>query len=671
MASISKSQLTEIFERYQDIQEQTFLPVEPELTATRINVMVANSLDKPQEALEKIRGTNNLTSVATFLRGFEVGMSVGLIYDRRKPDMDSAAIGTGFLVAPGVLITNHHVISSREEAQQWGVLMNYQRNLEGNLSTSYAYAFAPDELFYTNEYLDFTVVKVVTQELNQSRKSITDFGYLRLIEESGKITKGEFAALIEHPNGKPKQVVLFENAILYDRHPDFLLYSTDTDEGASGSPVFNYEWVLVALHHAGVPSSLDDLQEASNGEIDENEYPKAANEGIRVSAIMKQLKENHTQTYELITKAAQAPFSETLPAQPFLDARPLAAPLPSLESIQETKPMSENKESVTPMNNVAAETVIRLNIPLEIKIGTPQLVNTEAIRVDGELEKKTLTTNDPVNRNIKNREGYVADFLGELSIELESLYKPFADKNLIAPTLSEESELSYVHFSVVMHKVRRMCLLTAVNIDGQQTVKVPRNDNWQLDGRMDLKYQLGNAVYANNDLDRGHMVRREDPNWGPDAKTANDDTFHYTNSCPQHKDLNQKTWLNLEDYVLNSTKTHQLKVSVFTGPVLDENYVHYREALVPAQFYKMVAMIRTDGTPSVTGYLLTQKEMISGLERVMTDFVFGAFKTYQISLEKLEEITGLDLSSVKAYDPLHKALERVPREIEEAGDLVL
>ncbi|MDR6197468.1 DNA/RNA non-specific endonuclease [Siphonobacter sp. SORGH_AS_0500] len=671
MASISKSQLTEIFERYQEIQNQTFLPLEPELTTARLQVMVENSLDKPQEALEKIRGTNNLTSVATFLRGFEVSMSVGLIYDRRKPDMDRAAIGTGFLVAPGILITNHHVIASKEEAQQYGVLMNYQRNLEGNLSISYAYAFAPDELFYTHAHLDFTVVKVVAQELKQAKKPITDFGYLRLIEESGKITKGEFAALIEHPNGKPKQVVLFENAILYDRHPDFLLYSTDTDEGASGSPVFNYEWVVVALHHAGVPSSLDDLQQLGKGEIDENEYPKAANEGIRISAIMKHLKENHSLAYELIIKAALDPLTESIPVQPFLDARPLAAPLPSLESLKETKPMSENKESIPSVTNASSETVIHLNIPLEIKIGLPQVVNAEAIVVSNELEKKTAVVSDSVNRNIKNREGYKADFLEGFPILLESLYKPFADKKLIAPTLQEESELKYVHFSVVMHKVRRMCLLTAVNMDGQKMVKVPRNDNWQLDGRMDVKYQLGNAVYANNDLDRGHMVRREDPNWGPDAKTANDDTFHYTNSCPQHKDLNQKTWLNLEDYVLNSAKAHQLKVSVFTGPVLDENYVHYREALVPAQFYKIVAMVKTDGTPSVTGYILTQKEMISGLERVMTDFVFGAFKTYQISLEKLEEITGLDLSSVKAYDPLNKALESVPREIEEAGDLVL
>ena len=211
-----------------------------------------------------------------------------------------------------------------------------------------------------------------------------------------------------------------------------------------------------------------------------------------------------------------------------------------------------------------------------------------------------------------------------------------------------------------------------MNIDGASAVRIARNnDKWYLDGRIDKKYQLGNELYSNNDLDRGHMVRREDPNWGEDAENGNNDTFHFTNACPQHKDLNQKTWLSLEDYVLKNTKIHELKISVFTGPILDENYVLYREALVPVQYYKIVAMIKADGTPSVTGYVLSQKELISGFEKVITEFVFGQFKTYQLPLSKLEEMTGLDLNSVKIYDPLKRELESSPREINSELDLVL
>ena len=82
-------------------------------------------------------------------------------------------------------------------------------------------------------------------------------------------------------------------------------------------------------------------------------------------------------------------------------------------------------------------------------------------------------------------------------------------------------------------------------------------------------------------------------------------------------------------------------------------------------------MIKKDGKPSVTGYVLTQKELISGLEKVMTDFVFSQFKTYQVPLKTIEEMTGLDLSSLLKHDPLKGDLEAVPREIEGVGDLVL
>jgi endonuclease G, mitochondrial len=288
--------------------------------------------------------------------------------------------------------------------------------------------------------------------------------------------------------------------------------------------------------------------------------------------------------------------------------------------------------------------------------------------LEGNQKKTSSQISSP-----QNRKGYEAKFLGnDLEINLVDIYKPFLDKNLVAPTIDNGHELHYTHFSLAMHKTRRMCIITGVNIDGNQEKKITREDDkWFLDGRMNTKYQLDNSMYSNNDLDRGHMVRREDPNWGDDAEIANEDTFFYTNACPQHKNLNQREWLALETYVLKNTQTNDLKVSVFTGPVIDENFVPYREGIVPAQFYKIVAMIKKDGKPSVTGYVLSQKEMISGLERVQTDFEFSKFKTYQVSLSKIEEMTTLDLSKMKTFDPLKTEQEGVLKEITNADDLVL
>jgi len=89
---------------------------------------------------------------------------------------------------------------------------------------------------------------------------------------------------------------------------------------------------------------------------------------------------------------------------------------------------------------------------------------------------------------------------------------------------------------------RKMAVYTAVNVNGKRLLWLSRNgDKWYADPRTSA--QAGPELYANNDLDRGYLVRRLDPVWGTDAEAekANEDTFHYTNVCPQHKDFNQKT----------------------------------------------------------------------------------------------------------------------------------
>ena len=90
-------------------------------------------------------------------------------------------------------------------------------------------------------------------------------------------------------------------------------------------------------------------------------------------------------------------------------------------------------------------------------------------------------------------------------------------------------ELPYTHFTVLLDPARRLAIATGVNIDGDQLVDVDRADDWHLDPRIPADNQTGEAVYARNDLDRGHLVRRRDPVWGDTAtaRQANNDTFAY------------------------------------------------------------------------------------------------------------------------------------------------
>jgi endonuclease G len=256
------------------------------------------------------------------------------------------------------------------------------------------------------------------------------------------------------------------------------------------------------------------------------------------------------------------------------------------------------------------------------------------------------------------RKGYDRDFLGKgvRRVAVPGL-GPWAgdaaDANVDGATTKL---LPYTHFSVAYSTSRRMPIFTAVNIDGAKTKKIKRTDDqWFFDLRLPRTIQLGERDYAHPDIDRGHMVRREDPNWGTMAvaQLANDDTFHYTNSAPQHGKLNQgrAQWLGLEEYVLSSAKTHKLKISVFTGPVLrDSDPTLENGILVPEEFWKIVVAIDADTKRlRATGYVLSQGKLI---EDITEAFAYGEYRTYQCLVSTIATATGLDFGALVDADPL-------------------
>ena len=175
--------------------------------------------------------------------------------------------------------------------------------------------------------------------------------------------------------------------------------------------------------------------------------------------------------------------------------------------------------------------------------------------------------------------------------------------------------------------------MTAVNIDGVHRVAdqaqgrplVPRRP----DPSRDPVEQEG--LRRRRDRSRPHGPTRGPelgpavPAGNPDdvvadlAKRANFDTFHYTNAAVQHGDLNSspKPWLGLEDYVLNSAKTHGFRACVFTGPVMrpeDEEDTIGPGVIAPREFLKLVVMESADqGKLHATAYLLSQGDMIRDL----------------------------------------------------------
>jgi endonuclease G, mitochondrial len=252
---------------------------------------------------------------------------------------------------------------------------------------------------------------------------------------------------------------------------------------------------------------------------------------------------------------------------------------------------------------------------------------------------------------------------------------PLASTNSLAKK-EPKYLLPYYHFTVVQNKARKLAIYTAVNIDGKTRQKPKRQDDrWFFDPRIPKEEQTGQAVYERNPLDLGHLVRRLDPAWGSTAKTAklaNDDTFHFTNCTPQHKDFNRNktSWAGLEDYILTNAANLHFKANVFTGPVIDKNDDAYEGVQLPRQFWKVVTMVKKDGQLSATAYLLSQEHLIEGLAP-REAFAYGAYKTYQVPVKKVEKLSGLSFGLVHA-DPLAtRDIGVETKELEKPADMVL
>ncbi|WP_067464370.1 S1 family peptidase [Nocardia amamiensis] len=241
--------------------------------------------------LERIIGASNELQPANFLaRGARIAATVArisLIRNGRDVPM-----GTGFLVSPRLLLTNNHVLPDQDTARQVVIEFGAETTIDNDPRLPVRFRLDPD-FFVTDEHLDFTLVPVRPGTDGKSAGDAVGW-WNRLIVDQGKIVIGEAMNIIGHPMGRLKEIGIRKNQL--DLQLDhFLHYSTDTEPGNSGSPVFNDQWEVVALHHSGVPRTDDqgrilrrDGTVWHQGDGDDA-IAWTANEGVRVSAILRHL----------------------------------------------------------------------------------------------------------------------------------------------------------------------------------------------------------------------------------------------------------------------------------------------------------------------------------------------------------------------------------------------
>lgn len=251
-----------------------------------------------QATLEGMVAGNDLMPVNYLSRGQNIAKSVCRI-EVKNEQGTTLEWGTGFMVSPILLVTNQHVLKFKENCRKTLIQFNYEDDDNFLPKKDVTFLLDPDLFFHNNESLDFALVAVKPKDIHDEIP-ISDFGHIPLIATPGKALIGEYATLIHHPNRDKKTISIRENRLVdtFADDPNAKVYHYETDSlgGSSGSPVFNDQWQVFALHHAGIPKKDAQGRDLALGNIPwdtwmgEEKKLYKYNEGMRISKIIEYLK---------------------------------------------------------------------------------------------------------------------------------------------------------------------------------------------------------------------------------------------------------------------------------------------------------------------------------------------------------------------------------------------
>ena len=176
--------------------------------------------------------------------------------------------------------------------------------------------------------------------------------------------------------------------------------------------------------------------------------------------------------------------------------------------------------------------------------------------------------------------------------------------------------------------------LTATEAQGDS----PRKDKFRPDPRV-AGPQADKEDYRNSGWDRGHMAPAADFKWSAEAM---DETYYFTNICPQNTQLNTGDWKELEEQCRKWAVKYG-SIYIVCGPIIlgnEHGRLGANKVVIPDKFYK-VLLTRINGEYHGAGFIFhnppKRKSRISSKPPVKREL-----ESYAVTIDEVEHITGID-----------------------------
>jgi S1-C subfamily serine protease len=149
--------------------------------------------------------------------------------------------GTGFRISNDRVLTNHHVAFPKEQSPT-KIYADFGFDVDAAGASLMAKSLPGDiASIVADQADDWAVVRIADMD---PAWPVVD------LAAAPEPRAGDPAYILQHPNGQRKRLGFVRNTIT-DLDARFVRYLTDTEPGSSGSPVFDADGRVIALHHKG------------------------------------------------------------------------------------------------------------------------------------------------------------------------------------------------------------------------------------------------------------------------------------------------------------------------------------------------------------------------------------------------------------------------------------